>query len=84
MQKLAKNNWVYYGVIVALLLCFTLAGFGFGQWVIAGDALPVVQLQHQFIDVNGDGQIDFVVNMGVVINRNGLPLPDTIPAEPGQ
>lgn len=61
-------------LIISVIVLLVLMYIGLEN-VTAKPIMQITQLDGYFIDVNGDGMLDYVVSSEVIINDGGLNLP---------
>jgi len=69
-----KSKVKLWGVLAVVVVVALVVGVAAGTWFSTGQAAKVQQVERVFLDVNGDGRVDLLVEGDVIFN---LPLPPT-------
>ena len=73
-------------IIMGLIVIVCLVMFGF--WLMdangasGGTTMSTQNITGVFIDINGDGLVDYVTNAEVIINNGGASFPSSQPKNP--
>lgn len=78
-MKFAKADLSYYLLALVVMVVLLMGGFMVGASMVEAEELPVQQVGNFFIDIDGNGTVDYVLRGEVIFNS--LPLPVS-PSEP--
>jgi len=68
-KSIRFDNTAKIGLIVIIVLCVVFAAIVTSYFISNNNNLPVVTYKNVFIDVNGDGKVDFVIKVETILNQ---------------
>jgi hypothetical protein len=74
-KKSKMSNW-FTGILIVLVLAMFVGAYIVGR---NSTAMPVTRVTNVFVDVNGDGKPDLILNADIILNNGQSSFPTSQP-----